>query len=104
MDQEEAQALAAATEGVTSLKEYVEELKQLIRDFDAFFEGHMPYTYSNGRDGILLRERIKELGADIEEDEDTPDLVVEMHNVTSDPDEDDPLYVHPEDRPRGGAA
>jgi hypothetical protein len=42
--------------------EYIEELQQLIRDLDALFEDRMPYTWHSGRDGLLLRERIKELG------------------------------------------
>jgi hypothetical protein len=61
MNQEEAQEMAAATERVISLKEYVEELKQLILDFDAFMDGHFSHTYNNDRNCILLRERMHEL-------------------------------------------
>jgi hypothetical protein len=84
---------------VAAQKERIVELEQLVRDLDALCSDRMPFTWNQGREGILLRERIKELGITREEEE---DLVVEMHNVTSDPDEDDPYYVHPEDRPRGG--
>jgi hypothetical protein len=47
---------------VAAQKERVEELEQLIRDLDALFSDRMPYTWNQGKDGLLLRERMAELG------------------------------------------
>jgi hypothetical protein len=43
-------------------REHIKELEQLIRDFDALLDGHFPYTWNEGREGILLQERMRELG------------------------------------------
>jgi hypothetical protein len=61
MNQEEAQALAAATERVTSLQEYVAELEQLLRDIEALCDRHLAYTWNEG-EGLPLQERMRELG------------------------------------------
>lgn len=44
------------------LKEHIKELEQLIRDFDTLMQDHYPYTWNAGTEGILLQERMHELG------------------------------------------
>ena len=47
---------------VAAQKERIADLEQLIRDFDAFLDSHYPHTYNNENYGILLQQRIAELG------------------------------------------
>jgi hypothetical protein len=40
---------------------YIEELQELILDWNLLMHNRFPFTWSNG-DGLLIQERIRELG------------------------------------------
>lgn len=81
------------TKELTAQTERAQALQQIV---DELFTIASPGAIKNA---LWARyQGIEGASTEESEDEETPDLVVEMHNVTSDPDEDDPYYVHPEDR------
>jgi len=81
------------TKELTAQTERAQALQQIV---DELFTIASPGAIKNA---LWARyQGIEGASPEESEDEEPPDLVVEMHNVTSDPDEDDPYYVHPEDR------
>jgi hypothetical protein len=46
---------------LANMREHIKEMEQLILDWNTLMQSYFPYTWNNG-EGLLLQERMKELG------------------------------------------
>ena len=53
--------LAQASLAIANQRAYIEELQELILDWNLLMHTRFPFTWNNG-DGLLIQERIRELG------------------------------------------
>ncbi len=53
--------LAEASLVITNQRAHIEDLQELILDWNLLMHSRFPFTWNNG-DGLLIQERIKELG------------------------------------------
>ncbi len=53
--------LAEVSLVIANQRAYIEELQELILDWNLLMHTRFPFTWNNG-DGLLIQERIRELG------------------------------------------
>jgi len=47
---------------VAAQKERIADMEELILDWNLLMHTRFPYTWNNGADGLLIQERLRELG------------------------------------------
>ncbi len=54
--------LAQASLAIANQRAYIEDLQELILDWNLLMHTRFPFTWNNDPSGLLIQERVRELG------------------------------------------